>query len=269
VVTVGEGVTKFKPGDRVAGCFFQGWEGGSFAKEVHGTALGGMLDGMLSEYVVLSENGLVATPPHLSFEEAATLPCAAVTAWHALVALGKLSAGQTVLLLGTGGVSIFGLLIAKMHGARVIITSSSDAKLKRAKQLGADFGINYRTTPDWDKEVRKLTEGVGVDHALEVGGKDSFPRTVRSLAIHGRVNIIGGVTGFSGELTFRELLGRVSTIQGISVGSREMFQAMNRAFALQGTKPTIDRVFPFDEAPDAYRHLESGAHFGKVVIAVE
>ncbi len=268
VIAVGEQVTRWKAGDRVAGCFFQDWETGPYRPDMAGSALGGARDGMLAEQVVLRENGLVAIPEHLSFAEAATLPCAALTAWHALVTLGRVSAGQTVLLLGTGGVSTFGVLFARMHGARVIITSSSDEKLERAKELGADFGINYRSTPDWEKEVLRLTDGAGVDHALEVGGKDTFPKTVQSLGTYGRASIIGGLSGFSGDLSFGDLLSRLGTIQGIFVGSHEMFRAMNRAIALHGTRPAIDRVFPFDEAAAAYRHLESGGHFGKIVVEV-
>lgn len=268
VVAVGDGVTGWSAGDRVAGCFFQKWQSGAFTSQAGASALGGAIDGMLAETVALDADGLVAIPEHLSFEEAATLPCAALTAWHALVTLGKVSAGQTVLLLGTGGVSSFGLLIAKMNGARVIITSSSDEKLDRAKQLGADCGINYRQTPEWHQEVLRLTEGAGVDHALEVGGKDTFEKSLQSLGLYGRMSIIGGVSGFSGELAFGELLGRMATIQGIFVGSRAMFEAMNRALSLHQTKPAIDRVFSFDDAQQAYRHLESGSHFGKIVIAL-
>lgn len=268
VIEVGERVTQWKKGDRVAGCFFQDWEAGGYRPETAGSALGGARDGMLAEQVVLNENGLVAIPEHLSFAEAATLPCAALTAWHALVMLGNVRAGQTVLLLGTGGVSTFGLLFARMNGARVIITSSGDKKLERAKSLGADFGINYRSTPDWEKEVLRLTDGAGVDHALEVGGKDTFPKTIQSLGTYGRVSIIGGLSGFSGDLSYGELLSRLGTIQGIFVGSREMFRAMNEAISQHKMKPAIDRVFPFEEAAEAYRHLENGSHFGKIVVEV-
>jgi NADPH:quinone reductase-like Zn-dependent oxidoreductase len=269
VVEVGPGVTQWAVGDRVAGCFFQDWERGAYTRPVGGSALGGALDGMLAERVVLRENGLVAIPPHLSFAEAATLPCAALTAWQALVTLGRVAAGQTVLLLGTGGVSTFGLLIAKMNGARVIITSSSDEKLEQAKRLGADEGINYRSTPEWHREVRRLTDGAGADHILEIGGQDTFARSQQSLALHGRLSIIGGVSGFTGELSFIEILGRMATVQGIFVGSRDMFLAMNQAISLHRMKPPIDRVFPFDQTPEAYRHLASGGHFGKIVIAMD
>lgn len=266
VVALGEGVTQWRKGDRVAGCFFQGWERGAYVPAAAKTALGGALDGMLAEYVVLSENGIVPIPSHLSFEEGATLPCAALTAWQALVTLGKVAAGETVLLLGTGGVSTFGLLFAKMNGAKVIITSSSDEKLERARSLGADVCINYRSTLNWEEKVLQETEGLGVNHVLEVGGKDTFPKAIKSLATYGRISIIGGVSGFSAELSFGELLARMGTIQGVFVGSKEMFQAMNRAIELHEMRPAIDRVFALEETVAAYRHLQSGSHFGKIVI---
>lgn len=269
VVAVGDEVTRWTPGDRVAGTFFQGWQSGSFTRETGATALGGALGGMLSEYVVLNEGGVVRIPDHLGFAEAATLPCAALTAWQALVVRGQVHAGQTVLLLGTGGVSIFGLQIAKMHGARVIITSSSDEKLERAKTLGADEGVNYRKCPDWEKEVHRLTDGAGVDHVLEVGGADTFPKALRSLALHGTVSVIGGVSGFSMKAPIIDMIGKMARVQGIFVGSRAMFEEMNRALALNRILPVVDRVFPFAEAPEAYRYLERGAHFGKIVISVD
>ena len=268
IAAVGAGVTKWKTGDRVAGTFFQNWQTGPVRREAFESALGGSINGMLAQFVALSADGVIAIPPHLSFEEAATLPCAALTAWHALVTDGKISAGQTVLVLGTGGVSIFALQFAKMHGARVIITSSSDAKLARAKALGADDTINYKTTPDWEKEVFRLTDKAGADHIVEVGGTDTFPRSLRAVAMGGTISVIGGVSGFTSEVALRDILGKSALIRGIFVGSRDMFAAMNRAIALHRLKPVIDRVFPFFEAPAAYRHQESGAHFGKVVIAV-
>ena len=266
IAAVGAGVTHWRTGDRVAGTFFQGWSGGTFRREVFGTALGGALSGMLAEFVVLAEDGLVAIPPQLSFAEAATLPCAGVTAWHALVARGHVAADQTVLLLGTGGVSIFALQIAKMHGARTIITSGSDEKLARARALGADVTINYRTTPDWEEEVFRLTDKAGVDHVVEVGGTGTFPKSLRALAVNGQVHVVGGVSGFTSDVPLREILGKLATINGIFVGSRLMFEAFNRAITLNHIKPVVDRVFPFADAAAAYRHLQSGAHFGKVVV---
>lgn len=269
IAAVGHGVTRWKPGDRVVGAFFQNWQSGPVQRETFGTALGGSINGVLAQYVALSADGVIALPPHLSFEEAATLPCAALTAWHALVTDGHVAAGQTVLVLGTGGVSIFALQFAKMHGARVIITSSSDAKLARAKALGADDLINYRTTPDWDKEVFRLTDKAGADHVIEVGGTDTFPRSLRAVALCGTISVIGGVSGFTSDVALRDILGESAVIRGIFVGSRDMFAAMNRAISLHQLKPVIDRVFPFADAPAAYRYQEGGAHFGKVVIAVE
>jgi NADPH:quinone reductase-like Zn-dependent oxidoreductase len=268
IAAVGEGVTRWQPGDRVAGTFFQNWQSGPIRREAFQAALGGSINGMLAEHVALSAEGVIAIPPHLGFAEAATLPCAALTAWHALVTDGHVSAGQTVVVLGTGGVSLFALQFAKMHGARVIITSGSDAKLARARALGADDTINYRTTPDWEKKVFRLTDKAGADHIVEVGGKDTFPKSLRALALGGTVSVIGGVTGFAIDVALGDVLGKSAMIRGIFVGSRDMFTAMNRAIARHQLKPVIDRVFPFAEAPAAYRHQESGAHFGKVVISV-
>jgi len=269
IVAVGAGVTRWKPGGRVAGTFFQNWQSGPVRRDVFDTALGGSINGMLAEFVVLSADGVIEIPAHLDFTEAATLPCAALTAWHALVTDGHISAGQTVLLLGTGGVSIFALQFAKMHGARVIITSSSDAKLARAKALGADEVINYRTTADWEKEVFRLTDKAGADHVVEVGGKDTFPKSLRAVAMGGTVSVIGGVSGFTSDVALRDILGKSVVIRGIFVGNHDMFTAMNHAISLRRLKPVIDREFPFDEAPEAYRYHESAAHFGKVVIAVQ
>lgn len=267
IAAVGDGVTRWKIGDRVAGTFFQNWQTGPVRREVFTAALGGSLNGTLAECVALSAEGVVAFPPHLSFEEAATLPCAALTAWNALVTGGRVSADQTVLLLGTGGVSIFALQFAKLHGARAIITSSSDEKLARAGALGADDTINYRATPEWDTEVFRLTAKAGADHVVEVGGTETFPRSLRALALGGTISVIGGVSGFSSHVPLTDILGRSAVIRGIYVGNRDMFEAMNRAIARHRLKPAIDRVFPFAEAPAAYRFQESGAHFGKVVIA--
>jgi len=268
IVAVGEGVAQWKPGDRVAGTFFQAWTHGSVQQSAAGSALGGAIDGMLREQVVLSADGVVAIPRHLSFEEGATLPCAALTAWNAVVSSGKISAADTVLLQGTGGVSIFALQFAKMHGARAIITSSSDEKLGRAKELGADEGINYRTTPDWDQEVFRLTQKAGVNHVVEVGGSGTFGKSLRALALGGTISVIGGLSGFTTETPLIDIIGRSALIRGIYVGNREMFEAMNRAITLHRLKPVIDRVFPLAEAPEAYRYQDSGAHFGKVVISI-
>lgn len=268
IAAVGEGVTRWKTGDRVAGLFFQGWQSGPFTREVPQTALGGALDGMLAEYVALPESGVIAIPPYLGFEEAATLPCAALTAWHALIVHGNVSADETVLLLGTGGVSIFALQFAKMHGARVIITSGSDKKLARAKALGADETINYHSTPDWEKEVFRLTDKAGADHVVEVGGKDTLTKSLRSIKFGGQIHSIGGVSGFSSDVPLGDIIRKLAVVRGVFVGSRAMFEAMIRALSHHQTKPVIDRVFGFVDTPAAYKYLQSGQHFGKVVLSV-
>lgn len=267
VVAVGEGVTRVKVGDRVAGIFFQDWISGTLTREKMKSDLGGGIDGMLAEYVVLNQDGLVVLPDHLSYQAGATLPCAAVTAWHSLVTKGNISADDTLLLLGTGGVSIFALQFAKIYGARVIITSSSDEKLAQAKQLGADETINYITTPDWERKVYELTGRKGVDHVIEVGGAGTLPKTLQAVRIAGRVSLIGLLSGRGNTIDPMPILFKSLTVQGIYVGSREMFEAMNQAISQHQLQPIIDRVFPFTEAPTAYRYLQSGAHFGKVVIS--
>jgi NADPH:quinone reductase-like Zn-dependent oxidoreductase len=269
VVEIGAGVGRVKVGDRVAGNFFQRWSGGEPAADVHRSALGGGIDGMLAEYVVLEEDGVVKLPPHLSFEEGATLPCAAVTVWNAMMHHAKLKAGDTILLQGTGGVSIFGLQFARAMGIRAVITSSSDDKLKKAKALGSAFGINYKTTPEWDKAAMEFTGGVGVDHVVEVGGAATLTRSFGALRVGGSVTLIGGVSGGATELNPGLIFSRRANVQGISVGSTQMFEAVNRAVAVSAIKPVIDKVFAFADAPEAYRHMASGAHFGKIVIRVE
>jgi NADPH:quinone reductase-like Zn-dependent oxidoreductase len=223
---------------------------------------------MLAEYVVLGEDGLVKVPGHLSYEEAATLPCAAVTAWHALFEYG-LRPGQSVLLLGTGGVSIFSLQFALMAGAEVIITSSSDKKLAKAVQLGASHGINYRDVPEWHARVRELTGGTGVDIVVEVGGAGTLPQSLSAVRTGGQISLIGVLTGAAGEINPRPIVMKKIRVQGIFVGSREMFESMNRAISLHRLRPVVDRVFSFDEAGEALRYMESGAHFGKICISLK
>jgi NADPH:quinone reductase-like Zn-dependent oxidoreductase len=269
VIETGPGVTRVKVGDRVAGCFFQRWAGGEAPPDVHASALGGGIDGMLAEYAVLEEDGTVKIPEHLSLEEGATLPCAGVTVWHAMMEHAKLIAGHTVLLQGTGGVSIFGLQLARAMGIGVIITSSSDEKLARAKALGASHGINYVTTPDWEKAAQRLTGGRGVDHVVEVGGAATFARSFGAIRVGGKISMIGGLSGPATELNPGLIFARRANVQGISVGSMQMFEAMNRAIAANGIKPVLDKVFPFDEAQAAYRYMAAGAHLGKIVIRVE
>lgn len=266
VVGVGEGVTRFKPGDRVVGSFFRDWVAGDVTEELMLASLGGGIDGTLCELVSLPERAWLPIPEHLSYEEAATLPCAALTAWQALVSLGRVKAGDVVLTLGTGGVSIFALQFAKLHGATVIVTSSSDEKLSRAKELGADHGINYTSTPDWQDAAREWTGGRGVDHVIEVGGPGTFEKSLAATAVSGRVSLIGVLTGGAGAADPMAALFNRITVQGIYVGSVEMFSAMNRAITASKMRPVIDRTFPFDEAIEAYRHLESAKHFGKVVV---
>jgi NADPH:quinone reductase-like Zn-dependent oxidoreductase len=266
VVEIGTDVTRVKVGDRVAGCFFQRWIGGPPAADTHFSSLGGAIDGMLREYAALEEDGVVHLPTHLSFEEGATLPCAGVTAWHALVEHARIVAGQTVLVQGTGGVSIFALQFARLMGAQVVVTSSSDEKLARAKQLGATHGVNYKTNPEWDKAVVELSDG-GVDHVVEVGGPGTLARSLRALRNGGKITLIGVLSG-AAEINPMLIFSRRANVQGISVGSKQMFEAMNRAIAVSKLKPVIDKVFSFEDTPAAYRHLQSAQHFGKVVIRV-
>jgi NADPH:quinone reductase-like Zn-dependent oxidoreductase len=267
VAATGAGVTRFKPGDRVAANFMTAWVSGQIDEACTHSALGGELDGMLAEEVVLPEHSLVHVPEHLSFEEAATLPCAALTAWHALVESGGVKPGETVLTQGTGGVSIFAVQFARLAGARVISTSSHDEKLARLKELGASELINYKTTPDWDGSVRALTGGVGVDHVVEVGGAGTLARSIKSVRLGGHVALIGVLSGL-GEVNPMPILMKSVRVQGIFVGSRSMFEAMNRAISANKLRPVIDRVFGFDKAIAALKHQESGAHFGKVVVRV-
>ena len=267
VVEVGAASTRFKPGERVVASFFQSWLAGSPHSSLFRSALGGGIDGMLTEYITLSEDGLVRMPDYMSFEEAATLPCAAVTSWNALVSTGRVTAGETVLVLGTGGVSIFALQFARIHGARVIATSSSDAKLTHLRELGASGVINYKTTPDWDAQVLEMTGGEGVDHVIEVGGSGTLAKSIHAVKLGGRISLIGLLAG-GGQIDPMPMLLKSVTLQGIFVGSREMFEEMNRAMQINAVHPVIDRVFPFAQARDAYRYLDSGSHFGKVCIAV-
>ena len=266
VVAVGADVRKWKVHDRVCPIFTQAWLEGSLSIEKRRTTLGaGDLDGVLREYGAFDENGLIEIPGHLSFEEAATLPCAAVTAWNALVVSGNLKAGETVLTLGTGGVSVFALQFAKMHGARVIVTSSSDKKLEKAKDLGANEIINYKKTPDWDKEVLNLTNRIGVDHVVEVGGAGTLSKSLNSVRIGGHVAVIGVLAG-AGDFDPRSVLMKSVRMQGMLVGSRRMFEEMNNAIEINQMKPVIDKIFAFREASEALRYMESGSHFGKIVV---
>ncbi|HWW95657.1 MAG TPA: NAD(P)-dependent alcohol dehydrogenase [Vicinamibacteria bacterium] len=268
VVRLGDGVTRVKEGDRVAGIFAQKWLAGEPTRQKLLATLGGPLDGMLADHIVLHEEGMVPVPAHLSDEEAATLPCAAVTAWSALVTQGGLKAGDTLLVLGTGGVSLFALQFARLFGARVIVTSSSDEKLARARQLGASDLINYKATPDWEKKVKELTGGVGADHVLEVGGSGTLPRSLRAVRVGGHISLIGNLTGLTADLNLAPILMQNVRVQGVMVGSRETFETMNRAIGLHKLHPVLDRVFPFAEARAAFEHLAGQGHFGKIGIRI-
>ncbi|QMV18071.1 zinc-binding dehydrogenase [Granulicella sp. 5B5] len=269
VTAVGSAVTRFKPGDRVASLFFQDWLDGPFTPTTGKSALGGPIDGAFTTARLFSEDGLIHIPTYLTDEQAATLPCAALTAWNALVEKGNLHAGQTVLVLGTGGVSLFALQIAKLHGARVIVTSSSDEKLQRARALGADDTINYRTTPAWDKAVKDLTSGLGADHVVEVGGANTCPLSASAAAFNGHIHVIGVLSGTDGPgIDPRQALVKALNIHGIYVGSRAMFARMNAAFIVGKTQPVIDRVFPLTDARAAFEHVQTGSHFGKIVLSL-
>jgi NADPH:quinone reductase-like Zn-dependent oxidoreductase len=223
---------------------------------------------MLAEYTVLHEEGVVRVPSHLTDEEAATLPCAALTAWNSIIATGGMKAGETLLVQGTGGVSIFALQFAKMIGAQVIVTSSSDEKLERARELGATHLINYKTAPDWEKRAREITGGAGVDHIVEVGGAGTFAKSLRAIRIGGHISLIGNLSGNVADVSLTSILMQNVRVQGLLVGNREMFEAMNRAIELHRMRPVIDRAFEFEQAVDAFKHMESGAHFGKICILI-
>lgn len=267
VVKAGEGVTRWKAGDRVASTFFQDWEGGEMGEATAKSALGGAMDGVLSEYALFGERGLVALPAHLSFEEGSTLPCAGLTAWHALQS-GRLACGQSVLTLGTGGVSVFALQFARASGARVISTTGSEPKMERLRQLGASDVVNYRTDPSWESKVLEWTGRRGVDQVVEVGGAGTLGKSLKAVRTGGHVSLIGVLAGGAGEVNPLPAVMKGVRIQGIFVGSREMFEAMNRAISLNAIRPVVDRVFPFEEAREAYRHMQGGTHFGKVVISI-
>jgi NADPH:quinone reductase-like Zn-dependent oxidoreductase len=267
VIAIGRAVKKYSVGDRVMSIFFPRWLDGAPTPEKTAAAPGGNVDGVLATHVFFDEQAAVRIPAHLDFNEAATLTCAGVTAWNSLFVEAKVKAGDSVLLLGTGGVSIWGLQLAKAAGLRTIITSSSDAKLERARALGASETINYKKHPEWDKEVARLTDGLGVNMTIEVGGAGTLARSVASTKMGGTIAIVGGVSGFGTEFQPFALIGGARRLSGIYVGSRQMFTDMNALIELAQIRPVVDRVFEFDQAPAAYRHLDSGQHFGKVVIS--
>ncbi len=266
VAAVGPGVTAWKPGDRVAGIFMQNWTDGEPTLAKARGALGGDIDGMLAEYVVLGENGLVEIPAHLSFQEAATLPCAAVTAWNALAVAG-LKPGSTVLIQGTGGVSIFALQFARLSGAKVIGVSSSDEKLARAHRLGLDAGLNYRENPDWDRWALEQTGGEGVDLVVEVGGAGTLARSLGAIRIGGAISMIGVLSGVSEPFPLPSVLHKQARLRGIYVGSRQNFLDMNKAINLAQLRP-VGEDFPWSQAREVLARMEDGSHFGKLVLSI-
>jgi NADPH:quinone reductase-like Zn-dependent oxidoreductase len=267
VTAVGQGVTRWKTGDRVAGIFMQNWLDGPLTPAKSKGALGGDIDGMLAEYVVLRDTGLVRLPEHLSYTEAATLPCAAVTAWNALAA-GSLKPGATVLILGTGGVSIFALQLARLMGVRVLGISGSAAKLERARSLGLDAGINYRETPAWDRWALEQTGGEGVDLVIEVGGVGTLPRSLGAIRMGGVIAQIGVLAGAAEPLPLALILHKQARIQGIYVGSRKDFEEMNKAITLTGMRPVAES-YPWTKAREVMARMEQATHFGKLVLTVE
>jgi NADPH:quinone reductase-like Zn-dependent oxidoreductase len=269
VVAVGDAVTKWQVGDRVMPIFAQRWFDGEPSEEKRRTSLGAgaQWDGTLREYAAFDQESVVSVPEHLSHEAAATLPCSALTAWHALVVSGRLKAGDTVLTLGTGGVSVFAVQLAKMFGARVIATSSSDAKIAKLKLLGADETVNYRSQPEWDRSVLDLTEKAGVDHVVEVGGSGTLARSLNAVRIGGHVAMIGALTG-PGDFNPITVFMKAVRLQGIFVGSRRMLEDLNKAIVQARLEPVIDRVFDFDEVPQALQYMQAGSHFGKIVVRI-
>jgi len=266
VVEVGSDVKRVKAGDRVCSCFHQGWIAGEPTLDRLTQTLGGPIDGTMADLMCLSENGVVQVPAHLSNEEAAALPCAALTAWSALVTYDELRPGSRVLVQGTGGVALFALQFAKLLGAHVTMTSSSDDKLARARSLGADAGINYTKTPEWSKPARELTRGAGFDHIIELGGEKTLPQTLRCIRPGGTISMIGVLSGSSLAAPLGLVVTRQVRLQGITVGHRDGFEAMLRAIDQHKVKPVLDRVFAFEQLKEAMAYLKSGAHFGKIVI---
>jgi NADPH:quinone reductase-like Zn-dependent oxidoreductase len=264
VTRVGEGVSRVSVGDRVCPMFFPEWIDGGPTAGKRARPLGGPAPGVLQEEMLIGADGVSRIPDYLSFVEAATLPCAALTAWRALVVEGKLQAGETVLVQGTGGVSTFALQFAKMRGANVIATSSSDDKLEKARALGADHLINYRKTPNWGRAVLELTGGVGVDHVIEVGGKATINESLEAARVGGDILIIGVLSGFSQEIAMRSIYGKNLRLIGLSVGSREHFEQMTAAMQRHQLRPVIDCVLPIDELQTGLRRMESGQHHGKI-----
>jgi NADPH:quinone reductase-like Zn-dependent oxidoreductase len=269
VAAVGAGVTKWKAGDRVMPIFAQRWFDGDSSEEKRRTSLGAgaQWDGVLREFGIFSEESVVAIPEHFSYEEASTLPCAAITAWNALAVSGRVRAGESVLTLGTGGVSVFAAQFAEMFGARVIATSGSDEKIERLKKLGIHETVNYRKREDWDKAVLEIVGAPGVDHVVEVGGAGTLGKSINAVRIGGHVAMIGALTGAAGFNPVTVFMKSIR-LQGIFTGSRAMFEDMNKAISVNKLRPVVDRVFEFDEVREALRHMESASHFGKIVVRI-
>lgn len=267
VVELGEGVTRVRVGDRVCPIFAQQWLAGEPTRDKARFTLGGPLDGTLAELMAVDQEGLVKVPDHLTDEEAASLPCAAVTAWNALMA-GGVKAGDTVLVQGTGGVSLFALQFAKALGARVIATSSSDQKLARVREMGAAEGINYRETPEWGARAKELTGGVGVDLVVEVGGAGTLDQSLRAVRFGGAISLIGNLAGIDAQVRLTLIFMQHIRMLGIFVGHRESFEAMNRAIAVHGIHPVVDRVFPLEESRAAFELMAAGGHFGKICVRI-
>ena len=264
---VGEGVDSLRLGERVCPLFFQSWLSGEPDNARLGMSLGCEMDGTMAQYMVLPANGVALVPAHLDHNEVATLPTAGVTAWRAIVTEGRVKPGDTVLIQGTGGVSLFALQFAKMLGARVICTSSSDEKLLRARTLGADETINYLSTPEWGKTARTIADGIGVDHVVEVGGQRTLPQSLRAVRPGGTISMIGVLAGSQLDISLGLIVTRHIRLQGITVGSGDDFRTMVRAISQKGMRPAVDRVYGFEQLHQALQHLASGKHFGKICIA--
>lgn len=268
VIEIGEGVTKVKKGERVATTFFQDWESGLAHPDKAKSTLGSPLDGVLREFMVLPEKGVISVPKHLTDEQAATLPCAGLTAWNAVVQMGRVKPGSTVLIQGTGGVALFALQFAKMLGAQVILTSSSEEKLARAKTLGADHGIDYKKNPQWGKEVRNITSGEGVDLVVELGGAGTLGQSLAAVKLGGAVALIGVLTGGNQDLSILPIIMKNVLVQGIFVGTKEQFACMNEAISFHKLTPVVSQIFPLAESRKAFECMASGSHFGKIGIQI-
>jgi NADPH:quinone reductase-like Zn-dependent oxidoreductase len=270
VEEVGSEVTDLTAGDRVVGLFFPLWQSGDIDAAKFSTARGGTpADGMLARYVYGHANSFLKFPAHLSHEEASTLPCAGLTAWNALVVQGELKPGETIVIMGTGGVALFALQLAKYIGARAILLSSSDEKLEKARQMGADDLINYTETPNWDNAVLEKTSRIGADLILELGGGGTLARSLESAKINGRISLVGVLTGFDGQVNPLPILRKSLSVKGIYVGSSDMQKQFQAALEQNKIHPVIDRIFNFDQVKEAYEYLQSGQHFGKIVIQLD